>query len=222
MDCNSNIEIAQILIRGALLLTVSAAGIFSIYLGWRLYRDAVVSKTIGAIEAPSFKLRFSAASPGVVLAGFGAYLVLAVAQHRFETETAAPIATKSSMSSSHPGVCRSLDAPSTRYSHQPVERTSGAYVVLAQAPTGASAIKPTQEPFECALWKRKTKYLGGANGSGAAGLDNDLAKIIGLVDASPSTTDEERRSKRRALQVLGDLRVLAADSMEAEKRGVGR
>ncbi len=81
--CYQLIELAQISVRGLLMLLVSIGGFLSIYLGWRLYMNAIISSVSGELDTGKIKIRFAAAGPGIILAAFGAWLLTSVAQHRF-------------------------------------------------------------------------------------------------------------------------------------------
>lgn len=84
IDCQSGNALAEIIVRGLLLSLVCIGGMLSIYLGWRLYAQALSSETAGEISWATFKVKLSAASPGVFLAAFGAFLLYSTSTHRFE------------------------------------------------------------------------------------------------------------------------------------------
>jgi hypothetical protein len=79
MECTT-IEIILAVARSLILVVAAASGTFCIYLGWRLYRDTVISKVSGEGKYNSFKFKFSSASPGIILAGFGFWLLVTIVQ----------------------------------------------------------------------------------------------------------------------------------------------
>lgn len=84
VDCQNTVALAEIVVRGLLLSLVSLGGMLSIYLGWRLYTKALTSQTSGEVSWAKFRVKLSAASPGVFLAAFGAFLLYTTSTHRFE------------------------------------------------------------------------------------------------------------------------------------------
>lgn len=77
-------ELIAIIARAVVLIVCSLAGTLSIYLGWRLYRDAVNSKTEGAAETSSLKVKFISAGPGVFFALFGMWLLVTLSNRTTE------------------------------------------------------------------------------------------------------------------------------------------
>ena len=64
--------------RVVVLILGMGAGTFTIYLGWRLYKDAIVSQTTGELSYKSLKIVLAGGGPGVFLAIFGAYLLVSI------------------------------------------------------------------------------------------------------------------------------------------------
>lgn len=64
--------------RVVVLILGMCAGTFTIYLGWRLYKDAIVSQTTGELSYKSLKIVLAGGGPGVFLAIFGAYLLVSI------------------------------------------------------------------------------------------------------------------------------------------------
>lgn len=224
MECSLSTDYAQILVRGFLLTMVSSGGMLCIYLGWCLYKQAIVSKTTGTVEVSSFKLRFSAGSPGVVLAAFGAYLLFSVAQHRFESETAAPAMAGAAAYWHQPlPACSPSETGSPRAVRQGDFPVDGSRILLAQStqPSTTAERKP-QDSYTCAYWKRKTVFATGEGQVDAKNLQARVNSAIAVVDSAPETSTAVRRSKQEALLLLAELRQLAIESIEAESHGVGR
>ena len=88
--CGSQlIDVIQTVSRGAVLVLCTLGAILSIYLGWRLYIEAVLSKASAAAEYKGMHLRLVAAGPGVFFALFGMIVlwVLVRGQSSITSET---------------------------------------------------------------------------------------------------------------------------------------
>lgn len=72
----SQVDTVFALARGGVLIIAAIAGIVCIYLGWRLYNDAVVSKSKGEFQGGGLRFTLTAASPGVFLVAFGIWLLI--------------------------------------------------------------------------------------------------------------------------------------------------
>lgn len=60
------------------------AGMLCIFLGWKLYRDTVISKTSGDFSWGELRFKLSASGPGIFLVLFGAWLVFSVVSQRVD------------------------------------------------------------------------------------------------------------------------------------------
>lgn len=86
-ECSA-IELIMFGTRGVVLILIAVAGIMCIYLGWRLYKDAVVSRTTGELQAAGVKLKLASLGPGIFLAALGVWLLAGVANRPVQqTET---------------------------------------------------------------------------------------------------------------------------------------
>lgn len=67
------------------------AGVICIFLGWKLYRDTIISKTTGDVTWRDFRIKLTSSGPGVFLVLFGAWLIYSVIEQRvnFSGEQAA-------------------------------------------------------------------------------------------------------------------------------------
>jgi hypothetical protein len=87
------------------------AGMFCIYLGWKLYHDTVISKTAGEFSWKEFRVKLTASGPGVFLVFFGAWLIYSVVSQRLSfgvnQEEAGP--TKTSLQDVRPNSRSSKD-----------------------------------------------------------------------------------------------------------------
>jgi len=82
-NCSLNdIHLIQTIGRTLVLIFSTLGSIFSIYLGWRLYKDAMLSPVAGELEMRNIKLRLTAGGPGIFFAAFGMVLLsVLVTQH---------------------------------------------------------------------------------------------------------------------------------------------
>lgn len=120
--------------RGIVLIVAALAGTLSIYLGWKLYRDAVVSPTKGEAHFRGLTLHL-AGGPGVFLAAFGSWLLVHLAHVQLEM----------------------IDTPQARTSLSSVAK--GAFLTVATA-----ADPPTKDPVrrDCIVPARVRRLFGGA------------------------------------------------------------
>lgn len=200
MDCQSTIEFAQIVVRGVLLALVSVGGMVSIYFGWRLYQSAILSQVEGEFSTQSLKFKLSAASPGVFLAAFGAYLLLSVSQHRWhEQEVHEAIAKPSAWSSK-------LLSGFHRTDYRP------------EQPVQQSCSCPPKQ--ECLLAKTtKVKdWMGGANDVTTHSLKEDLSAIRSVLEGISPNGSTERLRLVKATQALARLEAAAIEAAEDSRK----
>lgn len=84
MICDQLIDIILAIGRVTVLILGTLGGIFSIYLGWNLYKDTVRSKTSSELTFKSLRLVLVASGPGVFLAVFGTYLLYSITMQRLD------------------------------------------------------------------------------------------------------------------------------------------
>lgn len=191
-DCQTTIALAQIIVRGLLLSLVSAGGMVSIYFGWRLYQSAVLSQVEGEFSGHSLKVKLSAASPGVFLAAFGAYLLFSVSQHRWED--------------------KEIIEPPVRPSAMTMAQHLGVWRVEYPAESSPPAcVCPSSQ--DC-LMKRTVirSWIGGTSEYTAATLKEDLASIRVSLERITPTGPDEQTLKIKATQALVRLESAADES----------
>lgn len=198
-DCQSTIEFAQIVVRGLLLALVSVGGMISIYFGWRLYQAAILSKVEGEYSGPNLKFKLSAASPGVFLAAFGAYLLLSVAQHRWiETETREePLARPSALTAAPWSFVQ-------RVQHR------------AEASLPSCNCPPKQECLLAKSTKGKV-WIGGTSEVTDTSLNEDLTSIRVVLERVTPVDRAERTRHLKATQALARLEAAAAEASGERK-----
>jgi hypothetical protein len=219
-DCGIPIELAQIFVRCVLLFMVSIGGCLSIFLGWRLYKDSIISKVDGEFNAGDIKIRISAAGPGIVLAGFGAYLLLSVSQHRFEstTEIARP---------------QSQAMPGNSYSRLEYNQTEkqNTHLAIWQAPVKTAAKKQpdltakndeaSKNPsHNCVLYRKITSNISGEDVVDLRKLQsgiNSARKIIREKYLQNDASNNEDEISRQAIRSLNIIDELINESMELKK-----
>jgi hypothetical protein len=99
MDCTSLVETILAIGRVTVLILGMLSGTFTIYLGWKLYRERVVSRSVGELNFKDLRIALTAAGPGVFLALFGAYLLVTVINRPLDlSQSLAPEAVESDSS----------------------------------------------------------------------------------------------------------------------------
>lgn len=73
-----SVDLGLMLSRAALLGLGAIGGLLCIYLGWKLYRDGLLSRTSGEAQSGRFKFKVASAGPGVFFALFGMWLLMTV------------------------------------------------------------------------------------------------------------------------------------------------
>ena len=74
--------------RAVVLIIATIAGIISIVLGWKLYKDVILSKTEGSLKAGSWTIKLAGAGPGVFFVGFGVWLLVKIVGQQVELDIA--------------------------------------------------------------------------------------------------------------------------------------
>jgi hypothetical protein len=77
-------QVIALLGRDTLLGICSIGGILSIYLGWSLYKSAILGAVAGEGRIGALTLRLTAAGPGVFFAIFGMFILHSIVQQRLE------------------------------------------------------------------------------------------------------------------------------------------
>lgn len=196
-DCDTTIELARIAVRGVALAMVSAGGILCVYFGFRLYQSAVLSRVTGELSGLNLKVKLSAASPGVFLAAFGAYLLFTVSQHRWIEQETEERAVQASASQATP-----------RASVWQVQHSSPA------APAAPTCACPPRQ--KCLLYKttRVTSGIGGTSEVDAAALNEHLAAIRAHLERITPVQQAERIRHVKATQALMQLEAIVAEAVE--------
>lgn len=74
---SGQIDLVMVIARAVVLVIAALGGVLSIYLGWKLYRDGLVSAVDSELSKnESFKIKLSSAGPGVFFALFGMWLLV--------------------------------------------------------------------------------------------------------------------------------------------------
>ncbi|MFM0351408.1 hypothetical protein [Paraburkholderia sp. RL17-347-BIC-D] len=76
MDACDSVDLVVVAARSIVLIIAAAGGVLCIFLGWRLYKDAILSKTEGSAVLKQGKFKLAAAGPGVFFALFGMWLLV--------------------------------------------------------------------------------------------------------------------------------------------------
>ena len=135
--------------RASILVIAALAGILCIYLGWRLYKDAVISKSKGELEGTGFKVSITTASPGIFLAAFGIWLLLSIVNRPLVVE-------------SQTGQSPSAKPPS---SQSPPSLSTPPFAFLDARAAEPAKKKPSRGPEDCLVTWKRTEFYGGQGGS---------------------------------------------------------
>jgi len=174
------------------------AGMLCIFLGWKLYRDTVISKTSGDFSWGELRIKLSASSPGIFMVLFGAWLIFSVVSQRVNF----------SMSQD--------EAPATKTSFR---NTESLYRLASDAGTQRDLLPLTpsvQQPARdrsCAIRSSKYSYSGQAGAEGfmtsqdiEKTLDFAIAIIRKDAQASKQTTPQfNRQEHASAVRILSQL-----------------
>ena len=121
--------------RVVVLILGMCAGTFTIYLGWRLYKDAIVSQTSGELSYKSLKIVLAGGGPGVFLAIFGAYLLVSITGQKVDLSSAMAVPQASAsvpLQQDAPTIWHSAmqGSGAAELSRTPLARTGGRCVVI--------------------------------------------------------------------------------------------
>jgi hypothetical protein len=171
------------LLRSITLLVACLGGIFSIFLGWRLYCKGVESAVHSDFSNESkFRIKFSAVGPGVFFALFGMLIIYKVVTMQAEVTEEIPVEASQT----------SMLAPRLQFIQSAVAATT----------TAAPSRK-------CLMMKRVRKQYDGSEIN--ADLVNEAldASILALQKFAPQAQDQPKLV--RNLQVLQEMRVSTGD-----------
>jgi len=213
-DCQIFIPFFQIAARVLLMFMVSLGAILSIYWGWRLYRDVVVvSQVSGELEVKGLTLKFVSAGPGIVLAGFGAWLLSLVATHPMnfkleqKVDEVPAVWYRPAQESAQPGLIRvgmTLSAKKDAVSN-------AVPAALAPAPVRDCRCQPLRRSSSTVI------VLGNMGGSlkDPSSLDilHSLESAIDVVSKAQSPGVEMDKEVLRTLRSLEYLKELAQDAL---------
>lgn len=187
---------------------VSVGAILSIYWGWRLYTECIASRVSGELHSKSLRFKFTAASPGVLLAAFGAWLLSLVATHPFSLESSSSLQRPTSLSTRSE---RSVGAFA-------IENRSS-FQMVVDTPR-ANAPQNPQKCDECILKKIVIKNMDGREVAPSATEIADAIDVsIAKLRADHNTSGSSRDNAVTALQTLTYLREAARTQADAIANG---
>jgi hypothetical protein len=139
-DSAVTLDTLYVVIRGTVLVIASLGACMSIFLGWKLYRDGAVSSVDGeASTGTGWKLRLTAAGPGVFFALFGMWLLVHLVNRSLEMEDEYQAASPAGQAAAAPA--------------------SAAYPALFLA--AAVQPQPVAKPTTCVIARRRRVLLDG-------------------------------------------------------------
>ena len=71
-------QLIVVVARSCVLIISALAGVLFIFMGWRLYKDVVVSQTEGEASTSTFSIKMISGGPGVFFALFGMWLLVSL------------------------------------------------------------------------------------------------------------------------------------------------
>jgi hypothetical protein len=187
---------ALVLVRGLILVVAALGGCLSIYLGFRLYRDGMASQVAGEMShTGGWRLRLTAAGPGVFFAAFGAWLLVHVADKPMvnEVESSAVVAAPAPEAPAPAATKGAFSRPADNEAH----------LILAQVVQKAPA-QAAPPPYVCYLRTKRTARLFDGNSLTAERLRNDLDTAAALIQ-NPNDPHINAAEKADCLSTLQDL-----------------
>lgn len=175
--------------RVVVLILGMCAGTFTIYLGWRLYKDAIVSQTSGELSYKSLKIVLAGGGPGVFLAIFGAYLLVSITGQKVDLSSAMAVPQASASVPLQP------EAPTIWYSAMP---GSGA-AEQSRTPLARASARCVVTEYRRVLFSGETAARPVAI---RKALDLALASLGELQQAQPETKLPEYRQAPRIIEEL--------------------
>lgn len=175
--------------RVVVLILGMCAGTFTIYLGWRLYKDAIVSQTSGELSYKSLKIVLAGGGPGVFLAIFGAYLLVSITGQKVDLSSA--MAAPQSLA----GVPLQQDAPT----------------IWRSAMQGSGATEQSRTPLaragaRCVVTEYRRVLFSGETAAKPVAihkaLNLALASLAELQQAQPEAKLPEYRQATRIIEDL--------------------
>ncbi len=196
-DCQPDLllNLTVFIFRGMILVLCASGGILSIYLGWRLYKDAMLSRTEGTVQFERFTFRLISGGPGIFFCAFGMWLLVHLADRTAESETESQ--------ASQPAHYQRFDYPPQFTDH--LNYTSEYSGLLK---TGATVDKSSsQDP--CLIKTKRTIVMFGGNKELTPELaKNALATAVTLLRSQldPDAKDTESNDKISEIsQILKQL-----------------
>jgi hypothetical protein len=177
--------------------------VLAIFLGWKLYKDAVLSAVSGEAELSGTRFKLAAAGPGVFFALFGMWLLVKLVDRPLELEDAVPV-----------------KAPINRaLLSEQLPTGSAAPVLLAQArdrnPPGFWLTQASQDESrissaDCLVIKSKRVLFAG-HPLTASAVDDALSTAIAELKLaeraqSPETDPAASKARLRALDTLNQMK----------------
>ncbi|HEX4507171.1 MAG TPA: hypothetical protein VH722_15685 [Alphaproteobacteria bacterium] len=179
MVANANaIDLATVIFRGSVLAIVALGGCMSIFLGWKLYKDGLLSHVQGSLKQRNgWNISLSSAGPGVFFAAFGMWLLITLTNRDMgikETTALDPSTTSDSSVGTAPSKSSDRQAPGT----SPVSSTlvSGS----------SNNLSSNDQSRKCIVATREIRMLGGDSltGERAKTSLNLALSFLGRLDES--------------------------------------
>jgi hypothetical protein len=186
-----SLDTLMVVIRGVVLIIVAFAGVLSIYLGWKLFRDGIIPPAdFEAKYKDNWTLKLTSVGPGIFFALFGMYLMIRLVGERLvmEDPVPAPAAAPASLVAAPQSFASLASAPQ-----------------FAKAPPGKCVRQPVRR-VTCLLVPRRRSFLDGEMTPDALRKAIDTALPILETYADGQVTPEQAAKVNDAIDVLTETR----------------
>lgn len=183
--------------RAGVLVIASIAAVLCIYLGWRLYKDAVISNTKGEFAGAGIKVRLTAASPGIFLVAFGIWLLITLVNRTAEWEDV----TAATRSSAH---------PTQHHVSQTAVKEIVRTTYLAEAAPESQG-KPAATDRDCVLRRISKKFMGGGSALDKAQVHDAMGKSIAAIQRAGDRGVTDVKERVALISTLRNIQEMASD-----------
>jgi hypothetical protein len=195
----SSLDLTMIIFRGVVLVIAALGGCLSIFLGWKLYRDGLLSAVSGEASAQGrWTIRLSAAGPGVFFALFGMWLLTTLVNREISLRDSTPVQPAASRSVIPPGQVAPNGGNLTLIANvvpPPKTRDMVCYVAIRERhfADGTENITPAKITSDLKL---SARYLRKVDRSKLSDKDeDDLDSSIATIDELAASTGQWRIQK---------------------------
>ncbi|MFL9900039.1 hypothetical protein PQR71_18110 [Paraburkholderia fungorum] len=196
-----SVEFIAAVSRAGVLLTCAFSGVLSIYLGWKLYKDAIFSQTAGDAAVGKYRIKLAAAGPGVFFALFGMLVLWKLIQQPASIPLLGPTSSLGYSSLARPSL-----EPVAKYRLPLLTLVADSNKPGGPCDAGA---RPVAAPCSCLIPRTLVFFTGGTvtPSIAKAGLSFAIDDLSSSSLGSTAATDKQKAgmSKDDAVLVLRTL-----------------